>query len=88
MPGARNHSHLTEGCQAFAVTEYKERHGSVGKIIHQELAKNIKLIQKDQLPYYKYIHEAVLENNDISSIRTAVSSETNLWYIIDQILYF
>lgn len=56
--------HLTGGCQAFAATEYKERHDSVGKILHQELAQTLKLIQNDRLPYYQYTPETILENNE------------------------
>ncbi|CAH2020064.1 unnamed protein product [Acanthoscelides obtectus] len=34
--------HVTGGCQAFAPTDYKERHDIAAKIIHQELAYNFK----------------------------------------------
>lgn len=44
--------------------DYKERHDSVGKILKEELAKKLKLIQEDQLPYYKYTPDPVHENND------------------------
>lgn len=54
--------HITGGCQAFAATQYKERHDSVAKILHQELARKMKLLQTDQIPYYKYVPESILEN--------------------------
>ncbi|XP_050302196.1 uncharacterized protein LOC126740283 [Anthonomus grandis grandis] len=40
--------HIIGGCQAFAATEYKERHDSVGKILHQELAMKLELITTEK----------------------------------------
>ncbi|CAH2019481.1 unnamed protein product [Acanthoscelides obtectus] len=54
--------HVTGGCQAFAPTDYKERHDIAAKIIHQELAYKFKLIEC-KLQYYKYTPQCVLEND-------------------------
>ena len=53
--------HVTGGCQAFAPTEYKERHDSVAKIIHQELALKFKLGPVDRVQDKP---EVILENNE------------------------
>ncbi|CAH2016954.1 unnamed protein product [Acanthoscelides obtectus] len=54
--------HVIGGCQAFAPTDYKERHDIAAKIIHQELAYKFKLIEC-KLQYYKYTPQCVLEND-------------------------
>jgi hypothetical protein len=56
--------HITGGCQAFAGTEYKERHDTAAKILHQELAEKLHLLEGEKVPYYQYSPEAVLENNE------------------------
>lgn len=55
--------HVTGGCQAFAANEYKERHDGAAKILHQELAMKLGLIQGKRLPYYQYTPETILEDN-------------------------
>ncbi|CAH2019465.1 unnamed protein product, partial [Acanthoscelides obtectus] len=55
-------THVTGGCQAFAPTDYKERHDIAAKIIHQELAYKLKLTEC-KLQYYKYTPQCVLEND-------------------------
>ncbi|CAH2011569.1 unnamed protein product, partial [Acanthoscelides obtectus] len=55
--------HVTGGCQAFAPTDYKERHDIAAKFIHQELAYKFKLIEC-KLQYYKYTSQCVFENDN------------------------
>ncbi|CAH2004235.1 unnamed protein product [Acanthoscelides obtectus] len=62
LSGLRNNTARTGGCQAFAPTDYKERHDIAAKIIHQELAYKFKLIEC-KLQYYKYTPQCVLEND-------------------------
>jgi hypothetical protein len=54
--------HILSGCQNLAGTEYLYRHDQVGKIIHQKIAQNFKLID-NETPYYRYQPLPVLENN-------------------------
>uniref|UniRef100_A0A6P7H095 Uncharacterized protein LOC114342846 n=1 Tax=Diabrotica virgifera virgifera TaxID=50390 RepID=A0A6P7H095_DIAVI len=70
--------HLTGGCQAFVGTDYKERHDSVGKILHQELANKLGLLQTDHLPYYQYVPDRMLENDNYKLYwdRTVLTDQT------------
>lgn len=54
--------HITGGCTVLAPKQYTQRHDSVGRIIHQEIAKKYSLIT-NHTPYYKYQPENILENN-------------------------
>lgn len=53
--------HITAGCPSLAPTEYLNRHNLTAKILHKHLLQrhNIKTIEE---PYYKYVPEAVNEN--------------------------
>uniref|UniRef100_A0A6P7FWF2 Uncharacterized protein LOC114334905 n=1 Tax=Diabrotica virgifera virgifera TaxID=50390 RepID=A0A6P7FWF2_DIAVI len=70
--------HLTGGCQAFVGTDYKERHDSVGNILHQELANKLGLLQTDHLPYYQYVPDRMLENDNYKLYwdRTVLTDQT------------
>ncbi|CAG9836289.1 unnamed protein product [Diabrotica balteata] len=70
--------YLTGGCLAFAATEYKERHDSVGKILHQEIASKLGLLQTNHLPYYQYVPESILENDNYMLYwdRTVLTDQT------------
>lgn len=70
--------HITGGCQTFASTEYKERHDAVAKILHQELALKLQLLQKEKTQHYKYTPEPVLENDDFRLYwdRTILTDQT------------
>ncbi|XP_050514746.1 uncharacterized protein LOC126889989 [Diabrotica virgifera virgifera] len=70
--------HLTGGCQAFAATEYKERHDAVGKILHQEIAIKLGLLQTEHLPYYQYVPESMLEDGNYKLYwdRTVLTDQT------------
>ena len=63
MSGSETIQHITAGCPTLAHTEYLHRHNCVAKIIHQELAHNLKLIDS-ATPYYQYSPEVVLENEN------------------------
>lgn len=54
--------HVTSGCSMLANTDYLHRHNQAARILHQELALKYGLIVQ-RLPYYKYVPEAVLEND-------------------------
>lgn len=53
--------HITGGCKILAGTDYTDRHNTVAKIIHQELALKYSLMTT-RLQYYKYTPENVMEN--------------------------
>jgi hypothetical protein len=53
--------HITSACGILAPIEYKHRHDSVAKIIHQELGKKYGFCT-NAVPYYKYQPSAVLDN--------------------------
>jgi hypothetical protein len=53
--------HITAGCRILSGTEYTERHNSIAKIIHQEIASKLNLL-KDKTQYYNYIPKPVLES--------------------------
>lgn len=55
--------HIISGCQTLANTEYLKRHNLTSNIIHQKLAHFCHL-KEDEVPYYKYIPEPVLENTE------------------------
>ncbi|XP_060531478.1 uncharacterized protein LOC132705063 [Cylas formicarius] len=59
--GHENVEHLISGCRILAPKEYTTRHDNVAKIVHQEIAFNLKL-RKEKCPYYRYSPESVLEN--------------------------
>ncbi|CAK1586333.1 unnamed protein product [Parnassius mnemosyne] len=54
--------HVISGCSALSNSEYLHRHNLVARILHQELALKYGLVDR-KLPYYKYMPEAVLEND-------------------------
>ncbi|CAG5021060.1 unnamed protein product [Parnassius apollo] len=54
--------HVISGCSALSNSEYLQRHNLVARILHQELALKYGLVDR-KLPYYKYLPEAVLEND-------------------------
>ncbi|XP_039759615.1 uncharacterized protein LOC120633471 [Pararge aegeria] len=57
--------HITGACKLIAQTEYKHRHDQAANIIHQKLAYKYNLISNlKPIPYYKYVPESVLENNE------------------------
>ncbi|GBP07352.1 hypothetical protein EVAR_71102_1 [Eumeta japonica] len=61
--------HITSGCTCLAGTEYIDRHNSVVKMLHQQLALMHCLISSTQsVPYYKYEPEPVLENSNFGFI--------------------
>ncbi|CAG9834848.1 unnamed protein product [Diabrotica balteata] len=70
--------HLTGGCQAFAATEYKEWHDSVGKILRQKIAIKLGLLQTNHLPCYQYVPESILENDNYKLYwnRTVLTDQT------------
>ncbi|XP_060525288.1 uncharacterized protein LOC132701424 [Cylas formicarius] len=49
--GHENVEHLISGCRILAPKEYTTRHDNVAKIVHQEIAFNLKLL-KEKCPYY------------------------------------
>ncbi|XP_060534521.1 uncharacterized protein LOC132706940 [Cylas formicarius] len=59
--GHENVEHLISGCRILAPKEYTTRHDNEAKIVHQEIAFNLKLL-KEKCPYYRYSPESVLEN--------------------------
>ncbi|XP_053691501.1 uncharacterized protein LOC128740015 [Sabethes cyaneus] len=54
--------HVIAGCQALAETAYLNRHNTVAKIVHQQLALKHNLVNC-YVPYYKYLPHPVLEND-------------------------
>lgn len=54
--------HITGACQTLVATEYLARHNQVAKIVHQSLARQHGLLS-EELPYYRYVPSAVLEND-------------------------
>ena len=73
--------HVLNGCKLLANSEYLTRHNQVAKIVHQELAQQYELLDK-QLPYYQYNPESVQENNNAKlywdkDIRTDKTIEHN-----------
>ncbi|KAK5641078.1 hypothetical protein RI129_009625 [Pyrocoelia pectoralis] len=54
--------HIIAGCSNLAPIDYLYRHNQVCKILHQQIAKNLKLINSIK-PYYKYIPEPILETD-------------------------
>lgn len=54
--------HILGGCVQLAQNEYKNRHDNMGKIIHLEIAKKIKLIKEPIPPDHQYIPKPVLQN--------------------------
>lgn len=57
--------HIIAGCQILAGTDYTERHNTVAKILHQEIAKNLELLI-NSVPYYKYNPSNILENESFT----------------------
>ncbi|KAJ0170136.1 hypothetical protein K1T71_014064 [Dendrolimus kikuchii] len=57
--------HVTSCCSRLANSEYLHRHNLVARIIHQQLALRYGLIA-NEVPYYKYAPEPVLENGHIT----------------------
>jgi hypothetical protein len=53
--------HIAAGCRILSGTEYTERHNSIAKIIHQEIAFKLEII-KEKVPYYNYTPKPVIEN--------------------------
>ncbi|CAG4958012.1 unnamed protein product [Parnassius apollo] len=53
---------VISGCSALSNSDYLHRHNLVARILHQELALKYGLVDR-KLPYYKYLPEAVLEND-------------------------
>jgi hypothetical protein len=53
--------HISAGCRIMSGTEYTERHNSIAKIIHQEIAIKLELI-KEKVPHYNYNPKPVLES--------------------------
>lgn len=53
--------HVTAGCRALAEGDYLNRHNQLAKVVHSQLAFKHGLIAA-QVPYYKYVPEAVLES--------------------------
>jgi len=54
--------HILNGCATLAPQAYKERHDSVGKILHLELKKKIYGPKSTTTQYYEYTPESVIEN--------------------------
>ena len=54
--------HILNGCKVLSNTEYLCRHNQVAKIVHQDLAIRYGLLN-EQLPYYRYEPQSVLENS-------------------------
>ncbi|CAB3387688.1 Hypothetical predicted protein [Cloeon dipterum] len=52
--------HVCGGCSVLAPREYLERHNNVAKVVHQALAKNLKL-QEEEQPYYRCKPPQVME---------------------------
>ena len=48
----------------MANSKYTDRHNSVAKILHQELAKKYGLVSGEMLPYYEYQPSNVLEGEN------------------------
>ena len=58
--------HVTDGCRLLVGTDYTERHNDVAKIVHQELVRKYGLNKEvENIPYYRYTPESVLENNQV-----------------------
>lgn len=53
--------HIISGCQTITQSDYKQRHDNACKILHQKIAVKCSLLTQ-QLPYYKYRPENILEN--------------------------
>ena len=53
--------HITGGCRLLAATEYTERHNTVAKVIHLQIAKKYHL-PVEEVPYFKYNPQSVQEN--------------------------
>ena len=58
--GGETIQHVLNGCEALVTREYKERHDTVGKILHQEIIKCI--IEKTKtVPYCQYQPESIVQ---------------------------
>lgn len=61
-----NIEHVTGGCRLLVATDYTERHNIAAKIVHQELVRKYGLCENaDNIPYYNYVPEPVLENAQV-----------------------
>lgn len=79
--GCRTHEsiqHVTGGCTSLANSKYTDRHNSVAKILHQELARKYGLVSGKLLPYYEYQPSNVLENENwiLTWDRTILTDQT------------
>ena len=70
--------HITGGCTRLANNQYTDRHNSVAKILHQELARKYGLVSGDMKPYYEYQPQNVLENENWLMLwdRTILTDQT------------
>ena len=53
--------HLLNNCTALTANHYKQRHDNVGKIVHAQILKILK-ISKVTTSYYKYTPQPIIEN--------------------------
>jgi RNA-splicing ligase RtcB len=53
--------HIVAGCSTLSLTDYLARHNDMAKVVHQGLAKECGLVEKEE-PYYIVKPETVLEN--------------------------
>ena len=54
--------HVVSSCSKLAQKEYKRRHDSLGKIVHQKLARKRSFEARDK--WYEHEPEIVLKNED------------------------
>ena len=51
--------HVLNGCETLVTREYKERHDTVGRILHQEINKCI-IDETKTVQYYRYQPESIV----------------------------
>ncbi|KAL3273358.1 hypothetical protein HHI36_014806 [Cryptolaemus montrouzieri] len=61
--GLESIQHVTSSCPILAPKDYLNRHNSMAKIYHHEIALKLGLL-KDRVPNYKYTPETVLEDEE------------------------
>jgi len=58
--GGEKIQHVLNGSEALVTREYKERHNTVGRILHQEIIKCI-IEETKTVPYYQYQPESIIQ---------------------------
>ncbi|XP_037930235.1 uncharacterized protein LOC119664965 [Teleopsis dalmanni] len=72
--------HILAGCTCLAQREYTKRHNNVVNILHKQICNKYRLIDRENVPYYKYTPQAVYDNPDVKIYydRTIYSDHTRL----------